>query len=64
MATNNLKIRGESVLTHSIKQYRDDSYHKTEQGLLTIYILIQDSRFSNSEMHGSLPGHDTKQSGR
>jgi len=50
MPTDYLKMRGESVLTHSITQYhRDDSYHKTEQGLLTIYILIQDSRFSNSE---------------
>ena len=32
MATNNLKMRGESVLKHSITQYHlDDSYHKTEQ---------------------------------
>jgi len=49
MATNNIKMRAESVLTHSITQYNRDSYHKIEQGLLTIYILIQDSRFSNSE---------------
>jgi len=50
MATNNLKMRGESVLTHSITHHHcDDSYHKREGGFLTIYILIQDYRFSNSE---------------